>query len=79
MVRIIIEARAVVWKERTVTVRESFEEKFASKLLKNKIKGVGGAEGISWQRQYRKKWCRDMKKSEVSRQPQQFVKEEGEM
>lgn len=55
MVRIIIEARAVVWKERTVTVRESFEEKFASKLLKNKIKGVGGAEGISWQRQYRKK------------------------
>ena len=47
MVRIITEACTVVWKEeRTVTVRESFE-KFASKLLKNKIKGVGGAEGIS--------------------------------
>ena len=56
MVRIITEACTVVWKEeRTVTVRESFEEKFASKLLKNKIKGVGGAEGISWQRQYHKK------------------------
>lgn len=56
MVRIITEACTVVWKEeRTVTVRESFEEKFASKLLKNKIKGVGGTEGISWQRQYHKK------------------------
>ena len=78
MVRIITEACTVVWKEQTVTVRESFEEKFASKLLKNKIKGVGGTEGISWQRQYHKKWCGDMKKSEVSRQPQQFVKEAGE-
>ena len=62
MVRIITEACTVMWKERTVsqpgtvdTVSTSFEEKFESKLLKNKIKGVGGAEGISCQRQYHKK------------------------
>lgn len=46
MVRIITEACTVVWKEQTVTVRESFEEKFASKLLKNKIKGVGVLKGF---------------------------------
>lgn len=53
MVRIITEVCAVVWKERTAnqpgtvgTVRESCEEKFQSKLLRNKIKGVGALKGF---------------------------------
>lgn len=53
MVRIITEACTVVWKERTAnqprtvgTVREGCEEKFQSKLLRNKIRRVGALKGF---------------------------------